>query len=116
MTSNHDHNTPMDALDEALLEDKCYRACIDQLIGTAAINAATNVDSKKMYARVFLECLLAEDVTLEEIFHPNYMKYCYYLYSPLKMKKVLMKEKLEKDYLQDVTSQDDKNEERGEIG
>ena len=101
MTTNHDHNTLMGALDEAFLEDKCYRACIDQLIGTAAINAATNVDSKKMYARVLLECLLAEDVTLEEIFHPTYTKYAYYEYSPLKMKKVLMKEKLEKDLLLD---------------
>ena len=116
MTTNHDHNTQMDALDEAFLEDKCYRACIDQLIGTAAINAATNVDSKKMYARVLLEVLLAEDLTLENIFHPNHTKYGCYLYSPLNMKKELMKEQLEKNLLQDVTSQDDKNEERGEIG
>tara|TARA_B100001250_G_scaffold307846_1_gene269712 strand:+ start:281 stop:592 length:312 start_codon:yes stop_codon:yes gene_type:complete len=101
MTTNHDHNTPMDALDEALLEEKSYRACIDQLIGTASLNKDSNVDSKKMYARVLLECLLAEDVTLEEIFHPTYTKYAYYEYSPLKMKKVLMKEKLEKDLLLD---------------
>ena len=101
MTTNHDHNTPMDALDEALLEEKSYRACIDQLIGTASLNKDSNVDSKKMYARVLLECLLAEDATLEEIFHPRLMKYGYYKTSPLQMKKVLMKEKLEKDLLLD---------------
>ena len=101
MTTNHDHNTPMDALDEALLEEKSYRACIDQLIGTASLNKDSNVDSKKMYARVLLECLLAEDATLEEIFHPSIMKYGYYKTSPLQMKKVLMKEKLEKDLLLD---------------
>ena len=88
----------MDALDEALLEEKSYRACIDYLLETASLDKA---DSKKMYAKVLLECLLAEDVTLEEIFHPTYTKYAYYEYSPLKMKKVLMKEKLEKDLLLD---------------
>ena len=101
MTSHHDHNTPMDALDEALLEDKCYRACIDQLIGTAAINAATNVDSKKMYARVLLEVLLAEDVTLEQIFHHNILKDGHYHTQPLGMEKVLEKIRLEKEYLKD---------------
>ena len=89
-----------------LLEEKSYRACIDYLLETASLDKA---DSKKMYARVLLECLLAEDLTLEEIFHPTYTKYAYYEYSPLKMKKVLMKEKLEKDYLQDVTSQVDED-------
>ena len=98
MTTNHDHNTPMDALDEALLEEKSYRACIDYLLETASLDKA---DSKKMYARVLLDCLLAEDATLEEIFHPNFMKYGYYKTSPLKMKKLMMKEKLEKDLLLD---------------
>ena len=116
MTTNHDHNTQMDALDEAFLEDKCYRACIDQLIGTAAINAAANVDSKKMYARVLLEVLLAEDVTLEAIFHPNIIKDGHYHTQPDGMMDVLQRSRLEKDYLKDKTSHWDKNEERGEIG
>tara|TARA_B100001113_G_C21048770_1_gene595741 strand:- start:320 stop:613 length:294 start_codon:yes stop_codon:yes gene_type:complete len=91
---------------DEMLEEKSYRKCIDYLLETAAFD---NADSKKMYARVLLECLLAEDATLEEIFHPSIMKYGYYKTSPLKMKKVLMKEKLEKDYLQDVTSQVDED-------
>ena len=101
MTTNHDHNTPMDALDEALLEEKSYRACIDQLIGTASLNKDTNVDSKKMYARVLLEVLLAEDVTLEQIFHPNILKDGHYHTQPLGMMKVLQKIRLEKEYLKD---------------
>ena len=85
-------------LDDLLLEEKSYQLCIDYLLKTASLD---NVDSKKMYARVLLDCLLADDATLEEIFHPRLMKYGYYKTSPLQMKKVLMKEKLEKDLLLD---------------
>lgn len=98
------------------LDEIAYRECITNLIGTKSLDYARNVDSKKMYARVLLEVLLAEDVTLEQIFHHNILKDGHYHTQPLGMKKVLEKRKLEKDYLKDVTSQDDKNEERGEIG
>ena len=85
-------------LDDLLLEEKSYQACIDYLLKTASLDKA---DSKKMYAKVLLECLLAEDATLEEIFHPSIMKYGYYKTSPIKMKKLMMKEKFEKDLLLD---------------
>ena len=97
------------------LEDIAYRECINHLIGTKSLDKVRHVDSKRMYARVLLECLLSKDVddeevNLEEIFHPNIMKWGCYQTQPLGMMKVLQKIRLEKEYLKD------KNEERGEIG
>ena len=88
------------------LDEIAYRECITNLIGTKSLGYARNVDSKKMYARVLLECLLTKDVddeevNLEEIFHPNIMKWGCYQTQPLGMMKVLQKIRLEKEYLKD---------------
>jgi len=83
------------------LDEIAYRECITNLIGTKSLDFARNVDSKKMYARVLLEVLLAEDVTLEQIFHPNILKDGHYHTQPLGMMKVLQKIRLEKEYLKD---------------
>ena len=83
------------------LDEIAYRECITNLIGTKSLNYARNVDSKKMYARVLLEVLLAEDVSLEAIFHPNFIKDGHYHTQPDGMMDVLQRSRLEKDYLKE---------------
>jgi len=102
---------------DEMLEEKSYRKCIDYLLETAAFD---NADSKKMYARVLLECLLYKDseddeVNLEEIFHPEIIKYGYYGYQYKGMIDVLQRSRLEKDYLKDKTSHWDKKKKEGKL-
>ena len=101
------------------LEDIAFRECINNLIGTKSLERRS-VDSKRMYARVLLECLLYKDseddeVNLEEIFHPEVIKYGYYGYQYKGMIDVLQRSRLEKDYLKDKTSHWDKKKKEGKL-
>ena len=74
MITNHDHNThPTD--DEIIdlrapddLDEKRYRESIDYMLDILP----TGIETKKVYARVLLETLLADGCTIGQIFNPNF--------------------------------------------